>query len=42
MVHSLVHVENIAIELSWDMILRFDHKEHNLPENFYDDWLRIA
>lgn len=42
MVHALVHVENIAIELSWDIMMRFDEKEYNLPKEFFDDWLRIA
>lgn len=32
MVHALTHVENIAIELSWDNVLRFDEKKYNLPK----------
>ncbi|KRX10103.1 Ferritin-like superfamily [Pseudocohnilembus persalinus] len=42
MLHSLVHVENIAIELSWDIVMRFCEKEYKLPKQFFDDWLRIA
>lgn len=37
-----MHVENITIDLSWDMILRFDEEEWKLPREFYDDWLRVA
>lgn len=32
MLHSLAHVENIAIELSWDIVMRFDEKEYKLPK----------
>lgn len=32
MLHSLVHVENIAIELSWDIVMRFCEKEYKLPK----------
>jgi uncharacterized ferritin-like protein (DUF455 family) len=42
MVHALVHVENIAIELSWDIVMRFCEKKYNLPVEFFDDWVRIA
>lgn len=35
-------MENVAIDLSWDIMLRFDEKEHQLPKEFFDDWIRIA
>ena len=42
MIHALVHVENIAIELSWDILMRFDETKYSLPIEFFDDWVRIA
>ncbi|KAG6578065.1 uncharacterized protein IUM83_10455 [Phytophthora cinnamomi] len=39
-VHSLAHAESYAIDLMWDMVCRF--VPHNLPREFYDDWVRIA
>jgi len=40
MVHSLVHIESVAIDLSWDLIARFSN--NNLPKEFYDDWVKVA
>eukprot|EP01103_Thecamoeba_quadrilineata_P005869 TRINITY_DN1561_c0_g1_i2.p2 TRINITY_DN1561_c0_g1~~TRINITY_DN1561_c0_g1_i2.p2 ORF type:complete len:143 (-),score=15.65 TRINITY_DN1561_c0_g1_i2:471-899(-) len=40
LLHSLVHIENWAIDLTWDIIIRFVHE--NLPVEYYDDWVRIA
>ena len=42
MIHALVHVENIAIELSWDILMRYDETKYKLPIEFFDDWIRIA
>eukprot|EP01125_Pyxidicula_operculata_P022048 TRINITY_DN8846_c0_g1_i1.p1 TRINITY_DN8846_c0_g1~~TRINITY_DN8846_c0_g1_i1.p1 ORF type:complete len:289 (-),score=62.36 TRINITY_DN8846_c0_g1_i1:173-1039(-) len=40
MLHSLVHIESVAIELAWDIIARFTHL--NLPKEFYDDFVQVA
>lgn len=54
LIHSLCHIEAWAIDLSWDVLLRFagsplvalseDKLDDGLylPELFFDDWLRIA
>jgi hypothetical protein len=39
-IHSLVHAESYAIDLMWDMVVRF-HGE-GLPRDFYDDWCKVA
>ncbi len=36
--HAIAHIEFIAIYLAWDILYRF----RGLPEQFYQDWLRIA
>lgn len=41
MVHSLVHIESMAVDLSWDIMVRFQ-KMVDLPAEFYADWLKIA
>jgi len=40
MIHSLVHIESVAIDLSWDIIARFPEAE--LPKEFYDDFVKVA
>jgi len=40
LLHSLVHIENVAIDLSWDIIARFVH--YQLPIEFYNDWVKVA
>jgi uncharacterized ferritin-like protein (DUF455 family) len=51
LIHSLAHIENYAIDLSWDVLVRFatlmaEGSEATngvvMPEAFYVDWLRIA
>ena len=44
MVHSVVHAESYAIDLSWDIMLRFGVKEGKLvlPEAFFTDWARVS
>lgn len=32
--------ENVAIDLSWDIIARFANP--NLPREFYDDFVKVA
>ncbi|XP_071734618.1 uncharacterized protein [Rutidosis leptorrhynchoides] len=40
-VHSLVHTESWAIDLSWDIIARFG-KQESMPKEFFDDFVRVA
>lgn len=41
--HSLAHIENWAIDLSWDIIARFgSDPSFQLPDEFFDDWVRVA
>lgn len=41
MVHSLVHTESWAVDLSWDIIARFGRRE-NMPRDFFTDFVRVA
>ncbi|WOK96873.1 hypothetical protein Cni_G05581 [Canna indica] len=40
-VHSLVHTESWAIDLSWDIIARFGRQEA-MPRDFFTDFVRVA
>jgi len=40
LLHSLVHIENVAIDLTWDIISRFT--SNDLPDEFYDDFVKVA
>eukprot|EP00026_Physarum_polycephalum_P010615 Phypoly_transcript_10783.p1 GENE.Phypoly_transcript_10783~~Phypoly_transcript_10783.p1 ORF type:complete len:282 (+),score=32.97 Phypoly_transcript_10783:36-848(+) len=40
LLHSLVHIENVAIDLTWDIMVRFTH--YNMPKGFYDNFVKIA
>ncbi|KAB2063413.1 hypothetical protein F383_11266 [Gossypium arboreum] len=40
-VHSLVHTESWAIDLSWDIIARFGKKEA-MPREFFTDFVKVA
>ena len=40
MIHALAHIELNAVDLAWDIVARFTHCD--LPEQFYDDWVRVA
>eukprot|EP00943_MAST-04B_sp_MAST-4B-sp1_P006348 g6348.t1 len=44
LVHSLAHIENVAIDLSWDIITRFmsNGEAVGLPMQFYNDWVKVA
>ncbi|PSC71386.1 hypothetical protein C2E20_5254 [Micractinium conductrix] len=43
LLHSLVHIENAAIDLSWDVIARFGgDPSYRLPRQFFDDFVRVA
>ncbi len=38
LLHSIAHIEYSAIDLALDHAYRF----HNLPREYYDDWLKVA
>lgn len=40
LLHALAHIELNAIDLAWDMVLRFT--DEGLPPAFYDDWVQVA
>ncbi|XP_051119940.1 uncharacterized protein LOC127243809 [Andrographis paniculata] len=40
-VHSLVHTESWAIDLSWDIIARFG-KQETMPRDFFTDFVKVA
>ncbi|CAM8930085.1 unnamed protein product [Rhodiola kirilowii] len=40
-VHSLVHTESWAIDLSWDIIARFG-KQEDMPRDFFTDFVKVA
>ncbi|KAI9979681.1 hypothetical protein PInf_028094 [Phytophthora infestans] len=42
MLHALAHIELGAIDNYWDTIVRFDPIKHQLPREFYDDFLKVA
>lgn len=45
LLHSLVHIECCAIDLSWDIIARFGADPAYagvLPRDFFADWIRVA
>ncbi|KAL4447275.1 hypothetical protein ABPG77_007308 [Micractinium sp. CCAP 211/92] len=43
MLHSLVHIENCAVDLAWDAIARFGgDASYRLPRDFFDDFVTVA
>ena len=40
LLHAIAHIELNAIDLAWDIILRFT--SDGLPKEFYDDWVMVA
>lgn len=40
LLHALAHIELNAIDLSWDIAVRFPHMD--MPRGFIDDWVRVA
>lgn len=40
LLHALAHIELNAIDLAWDICVRFTAEK--LPRQFYTDWLRVA
>ncbi|EFC44156.1 predicted protein [Naegleria gruberi] len=41
LVHSICHMESYAIDLSWDILVRFAILEY-LPDEFLVDWFEVA
>lgn len=39
MLHAISHIELNAIDLAWDIVLRFGHQ---MPREFCDDWIKVA
>ncbi|KAF6259780.1 DUF455-domain-containing protein [Scenedesmus sp. NREL 46B-D3] len=43
LLHSLAHIENWAVDLSWDIIARFgSDPTYELPRAFFDDFVQVA
>jgi uncharacterized ferritin-like protein (DUF455 family) len=46
LLHALSHIELNAIDLAWDIIVRFSNlyaaEGFSLPIEFYNDWLKVA
>ncbi|KAL4443623.1 hypothetical protein ABPG75_011360 [Micractinium tetrahymenae] len=43
LLHSLVHIENCAVDLAWDIIARFGgDPSYQLPRAFFDDFVTVA
>jgi uncharacterized ferritin-like protein (DUF455 family) len=40
LLHALCHIELNAVDLAWDIIVRFAHQD--LPKAFFDDWVKVA
>ena len=42
LLHSLVHIENVAVDLAWDAIARFGgDASYQLPKQFYNDFVTV-
>lgn len=39
MLHAIAHIELNAIDLAWDIVLRFGSE---MPKEFTDDWVKVA
>lgn len=39
MLHSLVHIEGVAVDLAWDAVARFGKM---MPRDFSDDFVTVA
>lgn len=40
LLHALSHIELNAVDLAWDIIVRF--ADQDLPRAFFDDWVNVA
>jgi uncharacterized ferritin-like protein (DUF455 family) len=42
-IHSLTHIECVAVDLAWDAIARFGcDSSYQLPRAFFDDFVAVA
>jgi uncharacterized ferritin-like protein (DUF455 family) len=42
-IHSLTHIESCAVDLAWDIIVRFGcNMAYELPRAFFDDFVLVA
>jgi uncharacterized ferritin-like protein (DUF455 family) len=41
LIHSIAHMESYAIDLAWDIIVRFANLDY-LPKEYFDDWVKLA
>ncbi len=42
MLHALAHIELGAVDNYWDTIVRFDSRQYQLPNSFYDDFVSVV
>jgi uncharacterized ferritin-like protein (DUF455 family) len=40
LIHSIAHAESYAIDLMWDVIVRF--VKMDMPKDYYDDWANVV
>lgn len=40
LLHALAHIELNAIDLAWDLVIRFPGED--MPDSFIDDWIQVA
>lgn len=40
LLHALAHIELNAIDLAWDLVIRYPHE--NMPDSFINDWIQVA
>ncbi|MCX5493501.1 ferritin-like domain-containing protein [Kaistia dalseonensis] len=40
LIHSLVHIELNAVDLTWDLVGRFAHA--SMPRSFFDNWVQVG
>ncbi|WP_199899438.1 ferritin-like domain-containing protein [Sneathiella glossodoripedis] len=40
LLHAVLHIELNAIDLAWDMVLRFS--DQGMPKAFFDDWVKVG
>lgn len=41
-IHGIANAESYAIDLFWDIIIRFHHETKSLPKEFFDDMVYIV
>ncbi len=40
LIHSIAHAESYAIDLMWDVIVRF--VKMDMPKEYFDDWANVV